>query len=119
MYRGQALTGILHFGDAAMERNSHEDKVYSSTGHSQQRTCDRQQRESGTFKYRNYVKTQTIHFVFRFNVFWLADETHHPGATCKLLSVPKAHTFARPLCRKTLLHSKGYGGNAAASANAK
>lgn len=32
-------------------------------------------------------------------------ETHHPGVTYRLPSVPKAHTSARLLCRKTSLLS--------------
>lgn len=44
-------------------------------------------------------------FFLVLKLFILAEETHHPGATCRLLSVPKAHTSARLLCRKTSLLS--------------
>lgn len=44
---------------------------------------------------------------------------HHLGATCRLLYVPKAHTSARPLCRKTSLLSDDYGVSATVSANAE
>lgn len=54
-------------------------------------------------------KRDTFRFVFRSDTRLLADETHHRGATYRLLSVPKAHTFARPLCRKTSLLSGGWG----------
>lgn len=39
---------------------------------------------------------------------WPADETHHPGASHRPPSVPKAHTFARLLCRKTSPLSETY-----------
>lgn len=68
-------------------------------------------------KHRAHGETSKFRLVLC-NVFWLAYATHHPEATCRLLCVPEAHTFARPLCRKTSLRSEGYGGNAAASANA-
>lgn len=48
----------------------------------------------------------------------LAGETHHHGATYRLLSLPKAHTFARLLCRKTSLLPEVTMGNASASAHA-
>lgn len=48
--------------------------------------------------------------------------TYRPGAAGRLLSVPKGHTLARPLCRKTSLLSvlrwRVGGRNAGASASA-
>lgn len=73
-----------------LQRNAHENTVYYST--------DGSESVSLTHR-RRWKKRNTFMCVFT--------STHHPAAACRLLSVPKAHTFARPLCRKTSLLSDG------------
>lgn len=108
----------IRFVDAAL-LHSQEDRVYyyltismqaPSTQGTHQTTHTSSESVGGGWK--------SFSFLFQWG-FWLAEETHHPGATCRLLSVPKAHTSARPLCRKTSLLSEGNQGNAALRANAE
>ena len=90
-----AITTLLHAAGLTREQ-----RVLSETA-----VTVRSRRRGNVIRQRDRWKHTIWVFFLVLNVFILAEETHHPGATCRLLSVPKAHTSARLLCRKTSLLS--------------
>lgn len=93
---------ILHCGDAVMQTDTDARTECTLPEITTKR------RQTATRK--RPIQAQRLVLCSVLKAFWLADDTHHPGAACRLLSVPKAHTFARLLCRKTSPFSGVYDG---------